>query len=82
MRLNQLHPDRSYQEIALGASERARARILLEMLTEARADIHQGVEPSLLERERSLRQLLDAKTERQVRLLSGRHTQQEAEQIK
>jgi CHAT domain-containing protein/tetratricopeptide (TPR) repeat protein len=81
MCLDQLHPDRGYQEIALGASERARARILLEMLTEARADIHQGVEPSLLERERSLRQLLDTKTERQVTLLSGKHTPQEAEQI-
>ena len=35
---------------AFGASERARARSLLEILTEARADIRQGIEPLLLER--------------------------------
>jgi CHAT domain-containing protein/uncharacterized iron-regulated protein len=81
MRLDRLNPDQGYQEAALHASERARARILLEMLTEARVDIHQGVEPSLLERERSLRQSLDAKTEKQVKLLSRKHTRQEVELI-
>ena len=40
-------------------SERAHARSLLELLTEARADIRQGIDPGLLERERSLRQSLN-----------------------
>ncbi|HEX5731891.1 MAG TPA: CHAT domain-containing protein [Blastocatellia bacterium] len=81
MRLDQLHPNQGYDAMALHASERARARTLLEMLTEARVDIYQGVEPSLLDRERSLKQLLGAKTEKQVNLLSRKHTQQEAELI-
>lgn len=81
MHLDQLHPDQGYDAMALHVSERARARILLEMLTEARVDIHQGVEPSLLENERSLRQLLDAKTEKRVGLLSRGHTQEQVEQL-
>jgi CHAT domain-containing protein len=48
---------------------------------EGRVDIHQGVEPSLLERERSLKQSLDVKTEIQVKLLSREHTKEQAEQI-
>jgi CHAT domain-containing protein len=51
---------------------------LLELLTEAHADIRQGIDPILLERERSLQQLLRDKTERQIRLLSGRHTAEQA----
>jgi CHAT domain-containing protein/Tfp pilus assembly protein PilF len=81
MRLDQLSPDQGYQELALNASERARARTLLEMLAETRADIRQGVEPSLLERELSLKRALDAKTERQSRLLSLNGNQKELELI-
>ena len=39
---------------ALQASERARARILLEVLHESETDIRQGADPALVERERSL----------------------------
>jgi CHAT domain-containing protein/Tfp pilus assembly protein PilF len=50
--------------LALQAVERARARSLLELLTETRADIRQGIDPALLERERELQQRLSAKAER------------------
>jgi len=60
------------------ASERARARSLLDLLTEARVDIRQGIEPALLERERHLQESLNAKADRQTRLLSGKHTEKEA----
>jgi len=40
---------------------RARARNLLEQLVESNADIRQGVNPQLLERERALQQKLNAK---------------------
>ncbi len=43
---------------AFDTIERARARSLLEGLGEARAEIREGVEPSLLERERALREQL------------------------
>jgi CHAT domain-containing protein len=56
---------------ALEASERARARSLLEMLTEAQVDIRRGVDPELLDRERRLAQLIDAKAERLMQLPSS-----------
>src|SRR5262249_266427 len=55
-----------------------RARSLLELLAEARAEIRQGVDPESLDRERSLRELISDKAERQIRLLSGRHTEEQA----
>lgn len=64
--------------LALQTSERARARGLLELLTEARADIRQGVDPKLLERERDVRQQINATAERHTRLLSGKHTEEQA----
>jgi CHAT domain-containing protein len=67
---------------AFEASERARARSLLELLNEANTDIRQGVEPQLLERERSLQQQLNARAEQQTRLLSGQHTPEQAEALK
>ena len=82
MRLHHREPKQGYDALALQASERARARTLLEMLIEGRADIRQGVDLALLERERSLQRLLDDKAERQTRLLSGKHTQQQAEELK
>ena len=53
---------------AYEASERARARSLLESLIEARTDIRQGIDTNLLERERSLQQMLHAKADRQAGL--------------
>src|SRR5262249_31764446 len=45
---------------ALQASERARARSLIETLAEARAGIREGIDPALLQQERSLQQMLSA----------------------
>lgn len=67
-----------YSEAALHASERARARGLIELLQEAHADIRRGVDPALLERERSLQQQLNARAEGQLLLLSGEHTDDQA----
>jgi CHAT domain-containing protein/Tfp pilus assembly protein PilF len=64
-------PANGFDAAAFSASERARARSLLEMLTEAKADIRQGVDAALVQREGQLQQLLNDKAERQVRLLSG-----------
>jgi CHAT domain-containing protein/tetratricopeptide (TPR) repeat protein len=63
LELHKQNPAAGFDAAALAASERARARSLLELLTEARADLRQGVDPSLLERANSLQQqLLQAKT--------------------
>ena len=64
---------------SLAVSERARARSLLDLLAEARADIRQGVDGSLLERERSLQQRLNARAAAQVSLLNRKHTPEQAD---
>jgi CHAT domain-containing protein/Tfp pilus assembly protein PilF len=53
---------------ALHASERGRARSLLEQLSEARIDIREGVDASLIEKERDLTRVLNAKAQREVQL--------------
>ncbi len=70
MRLHQARPDAGHDRAAFAASERARARELLEMLTEAHVDIRQGVDPALLERRRTLQQTLNARAAAQMRLVN------------
>lgn len=72
MRLHRRNPAQGYAAAALRASESKRARALLETLAEARADIRQGVDAALLERERDLRQRLSDRADRLTRLLSNK----------
>jgi CHAT domain-containing protein/tetratricopeptide (TPR) repeat protein len=74
MQMHQQNPTASLNATALAVCERARARSLLELLAESRADIRQGVDSSLIARERSLRQRLTAKATAQVNLLTRNHT--------
>lgn len=78
MQLHQLHPFEGYDVAALQASERARARTLLETLGESHVDIRQGVDSVLVKRERVLQQQLNTKAERLTRLLSGKHAEEGA----
>ncbi|MGH8773040.1 MAG: hypothetical protein ACREV2_17975, partial [Burkholderiales bacterium] len=78
MRLHTQHPGQGYDAAALQVSERGRPRSLLEALNEAHADIRQGVDPALLNSERTLQQGLNAAAERQTRLFSGKHTESQA----
>lgn len=64
---------------ALLASERARARSLLELLAEAHADLRRDIDPALRAREQSLQQLLNRRIEEQLRLLNGPYTEAQAE---
>ncbi|TMC18127.1 MAG: tetratricopeptide repeat protein, partial [Chloroflexi bacterium] len=77
MELHSLHPTDGYDAMALTASERARARSLLELLMEAGAGIRQGVDTNLLDEERSVQQSLDAKAQRLTKMLSGQHTEEQ-----
>ena len=78
MRLHQQRPNEGFAAAAIEVSEKSRARSLLELLREARAEIQQGVDPSLIEREGYLRRLIAEKAERQTRLLSGEYTEEQA----
>jgi len=78
MRLHKQHPSEGFDAAALQACEKGRARSLLELLKEAGAEIRQGVDPSLLEREQLLRQSISDQAARQMRLLSSEHTAEQA----
>jgi len=83
MQQNRLKPTEGHDALALQASERARARSLVELLNEAHVDIRQGVDAALIERERSLMQRLNAKAQRQIQLLGQKSSQEQlAELIK
>jgi CHAT domain-containing protein/tetratricopeptide (TPR) repeat protein len=78
MRLHAERPAEEFGATALFTSERGKARSLLELLAEAGAEIRQGVDTALVDRERELSQLISAKAEQQTLLLAGKHTNVEA----
>jgi CHAT domain-containing protein len=70
MKMHKEQPGQGYEAQALFVSERSRARNLLELLSEANADVRRGVDPSLLRRESELREILEGKSTAQGRLLA------------
>jgi CHAT domain-containing protein len=77
MQLEAAYPGREFAARALEASERGRARVLLESLLQGRTDVHQGVDPTLLASERAFqRQLDDAST--RVSQLTARQAEAQA----
>jgi CHAT domain-containing protein len=81
MRSHAQQPDQGFAMTALVASERARARSLLDSLFEDKMELGKGTSTDLLPKERELLQMLDDKAEYQTRLLAGKHTDEEAEQV-
>ena len=79
MRMSKDKPSEKLERIAFNASETGRARSLLQLLSEAGGKIRHGIDPSLLERKQSLAEAIDAKAQSQMELLSGKHTEAEAE---
>ncbi|MBD1903655.1 CHAT domain-containing protein [Trichocoleus sp. DQ-A3] len=82
MQLHQQNPSQGYDALALHASERARARSLLELLTEANANIRSGVDPKLIEQERTLQQQLNDFEHRKYELLTTQYTQKQLDEIR
>lgn len=64
---------------ALFASERSRARSLLDLLAESHADLQRDLDPALRDREQSAQQLLNRKVEEHLRLLNGPHSKAQAD---
>ncbi|MEG4544280.1 CHAT domain-containing protein, partial [Microcoleus sp. Aus8_D2] len=71
MQLYKTNPKSGYDTKALEASERSRARSLLELLKEANSNIREGVSPELLQQEQRLQQQLDAIEKRRIQLVSS-----------
>jgi CHAT domain-containing protein/tetratricopeptide (TPR) repeat protein len=67
MELHARDPSAGLDAAALEVAERARARSLLDLLAEARVDIRDGVDETLLRRERALKARLRAADERRLR---------------
>jgi tetratricopeptide (TPR) repeat protein len=61
MELDKKNPGKNYDALALNISEKSRARVLLELLTEANAKIRKGAKPELLQKESDLLQQIDAR---------------------
>jgi tetratricopeptide (TPR) repeat protein len=77
MRLHKENPSLRLDAAAFNASETGRARSLLELLREANAEIHHGVDPELLERKRSLEKSIADKAESQIRSLNEKQTEEQ-----
>ncbi|MBD2672106.1 CHAT domain-containing protein, partial [Arthrospira platensis FACHB-439] len=75
MELHQQNPQKGYDALAFHASERSRARSLLELLAEAGANIREGVDPQLLQQEQSLIQQHNAIEHQRHELTRGQFTQ-------
>ena len=79
IRLHKEKPSQNLIAAAFNASETGRARSLLELLREANTEIRHGVDPALIERERTLAESIAGKAQSQMRLLSGAHTEEQAQ---
>jgi CHAT domain-containing protein len=81
MQLHQQQPGLGYDALALQASEKARARSLLDILIEAQADIRQGVDPQLLDREKWLQRQLNALETQRLKLFNSETTKEQSQAI-
>jgi CHAT domain-containing protein/tetratricopeptide (TPR) repeat protein len=71
MQLHKTNPKSGYDTKALEASERSRARSLLELLQESNANIREGISPHLLQQEKSLQKQLDAIEKQRIEAVSS-----------
>lgn len=77
MQLHKQNPSKGYDAQAIAANEKSRARGLLELLTEANADIRKGVNPELVAEEKRLQQLIDSKEKLRLEILSDKNKRDE-----
>lgn len=81
MRKHQLQPSAGLDVLAFQASELARARSLAELLHDTQTNVLSGVDPKLVERERTLRQLLRASVDKRIDLLATAHNNLDLEAV-
>jgi len=73
------NPQQAFVVAAFEVSERSRARVLLEMIHEIRANIRHGVDTILLEQERKLKETITTKANKLASLVSQQYTDENAE---
>ncbi len=82
MKRHTQEPNKGFAEMAWLASERGRARNLLNLLNESNADISEGVNKDLLGKERETYTLLNVRLENLTRVLGGKNTPKQVETLK
>ncbi|MBD1931978.1 MULTISPECIES: CHAT domain-containing protein [Cyanophyceae] len=82
MQLHKQQPSKGYDSLALNVSERAKARNLLELLTEANVNIRSRGDSKLIKQERTLQQQLNAAEQSRVKLLEGSYNNKQLAEIK
>lgn len=70
--------DKGYDRQAFAMSERARARSLLDLLTEADSEIYGRLDGATVQQREQLKRQLNAKAAYQLAVLGRQHTEQEA----
>jgi CHAT domain-containing protein/tetratricopeptide (TPR) repeat protein len=81
MELHQQNPDQGYDKQAFNVSEKSRARVLLELLTEANANIKEGVDPALLAQEKDLQNQLDTTEKLRLAIYNNNGTDEQKTNI-
>ncbi len=71
MELHKKNPNQGYAAQAFNVTERSKARTLLELLTESKADIRTGVDPQLLQQEQDIQSQLTALDKRRIELANA-----------
>ncbi len=72
MKMNVQNPGKGYDALALQAVERAHARVLVDLLSEAKVDVNGDADPALIAEERRLRSSIDSKlADRRALFTSG-----------
>jgi hypothetical protein len=82
MQMHEQRPSGGFDALALEVSERARARSLLEILSESRADVRLGVDPALIARKRRVQQQINSREQDRLRLLGGKPADDQVEAAK
>jgi CHAT domain-containing protein/tetratricopeptide (TPR) repeat protein len=77
MQLHRQNPSIGYNTQALETTDRARARALVELLTEAGNNIREGIKPELLKREQDLDQTLNALEKQRLELANRQSSEQQ-----
>lgn len=75
MRLHVANPKAGHDLAALAFTEKVKLRSLVELLTQARVDLRQGVDGALLDRERSINERITARLDDLTKLLKGTYTE-------
>ncbi len=72
MQSNKQNPEAGFDKQAFGISEKAHGRSFLELLRDANANVREGVDASLLFKERELNEAINTKAQHQLQLAAAK----------